>query len=96
MKILKLLTRILLLLLLALTITSFFMSGFIPLFSIGFGLLFVYYFVVYGIIFLAIKTKKTVYTYSAYFLFFLPFVWSLLDFEGLFNFLLQGVHLDMK
>ncbi|PRX56947.1 hypothetical protein [Flagellimonas meridianipacifica] len=96
MKIVKVATTILLVLLFVLAIASLLMGGFVPLFSIAFGFLLIYYVLVYGIIFLAHKTGKAILRYLALLLFFLPVVWGLWDLESLFNFLLQGIHLDMK
>ncbi|MEM9077513.1 MAG: hypothetical protein AAGC43_10755 [Bacteroidota bacterium] len=89
-------TVILGVILLVMAIACLVMGGFMPLFSIAFGFLFLYYLLVYGLIILAVRKQKTIYSYLAYILFFLPTIWSLWDFEGLFNFLLQGIHLDMK
>ena len=96
MNILKNATKILGAILLILAIACLFIGGFMPLFSIAFGLLFLYYLLVYGCILLAIRKQKSIYSYLAYVLFFVPLIWSLWDFEGVFNFLLQGIHLDMK
>lgn len=96
MKIVKVATKILLALLLVLAVASLFMGGFVPLFGIAFGLLLAYYVLVYGTIVLAIRTQKAIYRYLAFLLFFTPLIWGLWDLESLFNFLLQGIHLDMK
>ena len=96
MKVLKIATTILGVILLLLAIACLLIGGFMPLLSIAFGLLFLFYLLVYGCILLAIRRQKTIYLYLAYVLFFLPLVWSLFDFEGLLNFLLQGIDLDMK
>nr|WP_298996073.1 hypothetical protein [uncultured Allomuricauda sp.] len=96
MKKLKIATMVIMALLLILTIVSLLLGGFMPLFSIAFGLLFAYYILVYGLIYLTNKIGKMIFRYVAIALFFLPILWSLWDWENLLNFLLQGIHLDMK
>ncbi|WP_422858230.1 hypothetical protein ACOKFD_12515 [Flagellimonas sp. S174] len=96
MKKLKIATMVIMALLLILTIVSLLLGGFMPLFSIAFGLLFAYYILVYGLIYLTNKTGKMIFTYLGIGMFFLPIIWAVWDFENLLDFLLQGIHLDMK
>lgn len=42
------------------------------------------------------KPENHVVFYVLWLLFLLPIAWALIDFEGLVNFLLQGISLDMK
>ncbi|WP_435624068.1 hypothetical protein [Flagellimonas sp.] len=96
MKGLKIATTILMVILLILAIACLLIGGFMPLFSIAFGLLFLYYALVFAIVLLAIKREKNVYMILAYVVFFLPILWTFWDYESLLNFLLQGIELDMK
>jgi len=88
------LTILVLILLAICGIAALLLGGFMPVFSIAFGLLFVYY----GLIYLLIRCLKNKrrYAYMVYILMALPILWAIADLEGFFNFLLEGIHLDMK
>lgn len=67
-----------------------------PLFSLASGLVFLYYLAIYlGIKFVG-ETPKTVFVYGFSILFIIPIALLFIDAEGFLNFLLQGVHLDMR
>jgi len=89
-------TKIVLILLGVLTLISLFMGDLIILFSILFGMLFIYYLLV---LYVTNRLSKTAHKRSIYIvavLFFMPILWMLIDVEGFFNFMLQGVNLDMR
>lgn len=88
------LTILVLILLAICGIAALLLGGFMPVFSIAFGLLFVYY----GLIYLLIRIlkNKQQYKYVVGLFFILPILWAIIDLEGLFDFLLEGIHLDLK
>lgn len=89
-------TIITLILLAITTVVTLSLGGFIPLFGIASGFLFLYYLALFfGAKFVG-KTPNKLFIYGFYILFLLPIILFIIDAEGLFNFLLQGVHLDMK
>ena len=96
MKKLKIATIVILILLALLIITTFLLGGFIPLFSMAFGFLFVYYLLLYVVARLFANKINSVTKYLLYLFFFLPIIWVIIDMEGMLNFLLQGIDLDMK
>lgn len=67
-----------------------------PLFSNAFGLFSLYYLVVYGFVRFISETECAALLYLASVLLGLPVVWLVFDIDGLLNFLLQGIHLDMR
>ncbi len=80
------------------TIVTFLMGGFMPLFGIASGLLFVYYLAVYfGAKFVGDTPKKLLF-YGLLLLFFIPIVLLAIDPDKFFDFLLHSadVHLDMR
>lgn len=88
---------ILILILLAVAAVIFLLlGGFAPLLSIACAMMFAYYLVIYlGIKFVG-ETPKTVFVYGFSILLLIPILLFIFDFDGLLDFLLQGVHLDMK
>lgn len=64
--------------------------------SIASGLLFVYYLAVYIGIKFAGETPNQVFAGCLYLLFSIPIVLLLLEPDHFLNFLMQGVHLDMR
>lgn len=68
-------------------ITTLLIGGYMPLFSISFGVLFIYYVILYIILIKIIKKENPLYKYIIGLLFILPILWGIFDFEGLFNFL---------
>lgn len=93
---LKIASIIMLILLALLIITTFLLGGFMPLFSIAFGFLFVYYLLLYVVARLFANKINSVTKYLLYLFFFVPIIWVIIDMEGMINFLLQWIHLDMK
>lgn len=78
------------------TAVAFLLGGFAPLIGIATGFLFLYYLALFlGAKYIG-KTESKPLIYGLCFLFLAPPVVSLIDAEALFEFLLQGVHLDMK
>jgi len=94
MSTIKKLTIIVLILLLIAIITTLLMGGFMPIFSIPFGLLFLYYALIYFVIRFLKNNQQ--YKFIFYILFILPIFWGIIDWGGLVDFLLEGIHLDMK
>ncbi|MEQ5790317.1 hypothetical protein J4E06_04580 [Muricauda sp. NFXS6] len=94
MNTIKKLTIIVLILLLIGIITTLLMGGFMPIFSIAFGLLFLYYALIYFVIRFLKNNQR--YKFIFYILFILPIFWGIIDWGGLVDFLLEGIHLDMK
>ncbi len=94
MKTIKFLNIIILILLIIAIIVSFSLGGFVALLSIAFGYLFGYYLLIY-LISLTIK-KNQLLKYGICLLIAIPIVWALVYPEGLINFLMQGIHIDMK
>ncbi len=85
-----------LILLAIITVATLLLGGFMPLFSIASGLLFLYYLAIYfGMKFVGEPAKKA-YIYGFSILFVIPILLFIIDAEGLLDFLLQGIHLDMK
>lgn len=77
-------------------IISVFLDGFIPFLFIAFGFLFLYYLVVYlGLTFLYRKDNVFL-KYVFIVLFCIPLAWALFNPEGLFEFLLQGVDVNLQ
>lgn len=87
-------TKIILIILLACTVTTLFLGGFMPMFSFAFGFLLLYYSLVYFLILHLKRTRQG--NFIIYGLFIFPIIWAIVDWEGLVDFLLQGIHLDMK
>lgn len=75
-------------------LVTFLMGGFMPLFSISLGLLFLYYALIYILTRILKPNKRN--SYLLYLLLVLPLIWAIINLEGFINFLLAGVHLDMK
>ena len=75
------------------------LGGFAPLFALATGIVLVYYGVLYIAVF-AVNRLQEPYQKISFvvlcLLFCVPIFWSLYDLEGMTNFLLQGVRLDMK
>ncbi|MHA7829512.1 MAG: hypothetical protein ACX93O_00330 [Flagellimonas sp.] len=94
MSTIKKLTIIVLILLLIAIITTLLMGGFMPIFSIAFGLLFLYYALIYFVIRFLKNNQQ--YKFIFYILFIPPIFWGIIDWGGLVDFLLEGIHLDMK
>jgi len=94
MNTIKKLTIIVLILLLIAIITTLLMGGFMPIFSIAFGLLFLYYALIYFVIRFLKNNQR--YKFIFYILFILPIFWGIIDWGGLVDFLLEGIYLDMK
>jgi hypothetical protein len=91
---LKNLTKAVLILLPICSIATLFMGGFMPMFSIAFGILFLYYALVYLVI--IFLTDNRLNSIILYLLFAFPILWAIVDWEGLLDVLLNGIHLDMK
>ena len=85
-----------LILLAIITSITLLLGGFMPIFSVASGLLFLYYLAIYFGIKFAGETAKKAFVYGFAILFLIPIVLFIIDFEGFLNFLMQGVHLDMK
>ncbi|MDF0715208.1 hypothetical protein PY092_03515 [Muricauda sp. 334s03] len=91
---LKNVTKVVLVLLCIGSIATLFMGGFMPMFSVAFGILFLYYILVYLVIIFIKKNRLN--CAIAYLLFIFPILWAIMDWEGLLDVLLDGIHLDMK
>ena len=96
MKIITIITKTLLIILFITILVTLSMGGFMPLFSIAFGFLFLYYLLIYILILVFTKRKKQVYKYIICFLLIIPLLFMLIDMESFFDFLLQGISIDMK
>ncbi|MFD1613913.1 hypothetical protein [Gelatiniphilus marinus] len=96
MKPLKTTSLILVILLAFAAIAALFLGGFMPLFSIAFGILFVYYLFIYIALVLLSKKENTILKCIMVSLFLMPILWGLFAPESLFNFLLQGVKMDFR
>ncbi|MCK0161547.1 hypothetical protein [Allomuricauda sp. F6463D] len=96
MKIIKISSLVLAILLAILCIAALLMGGFMPLFAIAFGIIAVFYVLIYIALNKLSKRKNRMLLYIIYLLFLTPIVWTIIDMEGLFEFLLQGVKMDMK
>jgi len=92
----KKITLIIVILLGALSLITLLMGGFMPLFSIAFGFLFIYYILIYITLNILSKRENKWFIYIIYLFFFIPIIWLIFDAENLLEFLLQGFHLDMK
>ena len=92
----KRITKILLIVLGILALVSLFMGNMMILFAMLFAILFIYYLIVYFITKKCSKIENKINVYIVFILFFIPIIWVLIDWEGFFNFMLQGVHLDMR
>ncbi len=90
------LTLLMLTVLATATVAALLMGGFMPLFSVAGGLLFLYYLVLYFGMRFVTNTAKNPFIYGFWVLFLGPIVLTLIDPEAVLNFLLQGIHLDMK
>lgn len=89
-------TIFVLIILAAVAIIALALGGFAPLISMAAGILIVYYMaLLIGLKFMGGVTNKILVGFF-YLLFFIPIIAAIIDFEGLFNFLLQGIHLDMR
>jgi len=88
------LTILVLILLAVCGIAALLLGGFMPMFSIAFGILFLYYGLIYLLI--SILKNRPQYTIVIYILLILPLLWAIMDLEGFFDFLLEGIQLDMK
>ncbi len=96
MKTIKNISLIFLILLGVLSIAALLLGGFMPLFAIAFGILFLYYLLIHILFKILYKRKKTRCFYVVFIFFIIPIIFMILDFEGAFDFLLQGIELDMK
>ncbi|WP_418603947.1 hypothetical protein [Hwangdonia sp.] len=96
MKLLKKTCLVTLIILALATIITLLLGGFMPLFSIAFGWLFLYYLVIYIVLILLSKNENNILKYAMATLICIPIVWGLFAPEYLFDFLLQGVKLDFK
>jgi len=96
MKTIKIISLIFLILIGVLSITSILLGGFMPLFAIAFGILFLYYLIIHILLKFYSKRKNNKGFYIVFVFFLIPIIWMMIDFEGLFDFLLQGIELDMK
>lgn len=96
MKTIKTITKIIWIILLVLMVVTLFMGGFMPLFSIAFGFLFLYYLLIYILILVFFNQTQKLYKYFICLLLIIPIVFTLIDFETFFDFLLQGIHIDMR
>ncbi|MEM7084687.1 MAG: hypothetical protein AAF489_00805 [Bacteroidota bacterium] len=96
MKKLKIASIVVLILLALLIIVTLLLGGFMPLFSVAFGFLFLYYFLLFLVIQIFRKKIGGVTTYVLYLFFLIPIIWIILDIEGMIDFLLQGIDFDMK
>lgn len=72
------------------------LGGFAPLLSIAFGILFLYYLLIYLSSNVVAKRKSRILTYLLCFLFAIPILWGLFGFESLIDFLLSDINIDMK
>jgi CHASE2 domain-containing sensor protein len=90
----KRITLALLIILLVGMLVTFLLGGFMPLFSIALALLFAYYALIYFLTRVLTANKRN--SYLLFLLLVLPLIWAVMDLEGFINFLLDGVHLDMK
>ena len=97
-KIVKNTTLIILIILATVAIVTFFMGGFMFLFGVASIFIFLYYLLIYiGVRIITHKknTNKQL-LYTLYILVLIPIIWGLIDWESLFEFLLQGVQLNMR
>ncbi|WOD43263.1 hypothetical protein [Hwangdonia lutea] len=78
------------------TMVTLSLGGFMPLFSIVFGWLFLYYLIIYIVLILLRKKENNILKYAMATLICIPMVWALFAPEYLFDFLLQGVKLDFR
>lgn len=93
---LRKLTIVMLALLAIVTAITLLLGGFMPLFSVASGLLFLYYLALYfGMKFVGDGAKKP-FIYSFALLFIVPIILTLVDPEAVLGFLLQGIDIDMK
>lgn len=93
---LRKITILMLVLLAIITAATLLLGGMAPLLGIASGLLFLYYLALYfGIKFVG-KTAGKPFIYGFSILLAIPIILLLIDAEALFEFLLQGVHIDMK
>ncbi len=94
----RIITLILLILLFASSIFFLSLQSFGALIGIATGILFIYYLLLY--IFLKMSFRQKPYPKIALILFWIlfltPMVWALINPEGLFEFLLPNLHIDMK
>ncbi len=81
-------------LLLTAIIITLLMGGFMPIFSIAFGILFLYYTLVYLLIIFLKQNRLN--NAIVYLLFIFPMLWAIIDGEGFLDILLEQIHLDMK
>jgi EamA domain-containing membrane protein RarD len=94
MNLIKGTTLVLLTILLVGILITLLMGGYMPLFSIALALLFAYYALIYFLTRMLTANKRN--SYLLFLLLVLPLIWAVMDLEGFINFLLDGVHLDMK
>jgi len=85
MKILKNIVLIIMGILLIATIAMQFMGAWMPVVSIGTGLLFLYYLLVYLLILYVRKTSNRIIKYIVYFLVFAPLLWIIVGGEALLD-----------
>ena len=96
MKTIKIISLVFLILLGVLGFSSLLLGGFMPLFAIAFGILFLYYLLIHILFNILYKRKKKRYFYIVFVCFLIPIILMIIDFEGAIDFLLQGIELDMK
>lgn len=96
MKIIRNLTKIMLVLLAIMTAIALSLGGFVPIFSAAFGILFLYYLGIFAAAKFAGDTENKLIKLGFSILFLFPIIMFVIDPEVTINFLLQGIHLDMK
>ncbi|MHA7944054.1 hypothetical protein ACJOV8_013340 [Formosa sp. 3Alg 14/1] len=96
MDILKQFTKVILYSLGVLILISAVFGDLVLLFGLLFGILFIYYFLLYQLIKWWSKKDNNWSVYVVSLFFVIPLLWGIIDWESLFNFLLQWIHLDMR
>lgn len=96
MKTLKKITLVIIIILLIAGIVIAFLGGFMPLFCIPIGFLFLYYLIIYIAIVMLAKHKNKLFIYICSFFILIPLAWLLIDWESLIDFLMQSVHIDFR
>ena len=86
--------KTILIILLVCTIAPLLLGGYMPIFSIPFGFLFLYYVVIYFLINFLKRTRLG--NIMIYLLFVFPILWAIIDWKSLLDFLLQGFHMDLR
>ena len=93
---LRAITILMLVILAIITLATLMLGGFMPVFSVASGLLFLYYLALFLGIKFAGNSAGKAFVYGFSILFIIPIVLFIIDAEGMINFLMQGIHLDMR